>query len=104
MTDSELEKIRKTYWLDVHELEEEALRFKVKYINHVDDAIKTPFEVWFHPEINATFYFVRVEGDITVIVKVIDSVLIDYAVIQGDHEYINSMRRGILLYHQKSPD
>lgn len=40
----------------------QALRFKVRYLNCIDDTLKAPNEVWFHQDDN-TFYYLKRYGD-----------------------------------------
>ena len=75
----------------------EALRFKLRYLNCIDDTIQKPDEIWLHPDTNTVHYIKRYEGNITIIVKAVDHGFDDYEVIDGDHEYVDSLRRGIPL-------
>lgn len=82
----------------LEKLELEELRFKVKYLPCIEDTLKNPIEKWLQKEANTVLYFNKYENDITIIVKVIDDVLDDFEVIKDNYDYVNSLRRGILLY------
>jgi len=79
----------------------ETLRLSLKYLNYIPDILREPLEIWLDPETNTALYFQRVEGDVTIIVKTVDSVYQEFEAIQGNHDYVNSLRRGVLIYHQK---
>ena len=88
--------------LDKHEkIDCETLRLKVAYVNCIEDTLETPNEVWLHPEIETILYFKRYLGNITIIVKVRDSILQDFDVIEGNLEWVNSLRRGVPISHQE---
>ena len=82
----------------------QALRFKVRYLNCVDDTLKAPNEVWFHQDDNTFYYLKRygddVEGEVVIAVKVKDQAFVDYDVIKDDSDRVNSLRYGVLVYRQ----
>lgn len=85
---------------DHHDLDLETLKIKLKYVNCIDDTIRRPHEIWLHLETDATYYFKKYVGNVTIIVRVKDHILQDFEVIEGDSPYIDKLRSGVLLYHQ----
>lgn len=101
MKDDESQSESKSFIDKLEEMDIEKLRLKVKYIPCLDDTLKNPVEIWYHPETNTMHYFKLYVGDIIMIAKTIDSVFKDIEVIEGDYDYVDSLRRGVLIYHQK---
>jgi hypothetical protein len=101
MKDDENQGEDKSFLDKLEEMDIEKLRFQMQYLPCIDDTLQSPLEIWYYPETNTMNYFKLYVGGITIIVKTIDSVFEEFEVIEGDFDYVNSLRRGVLIHCNK---
>lgn len=74
---------------------------KMAYMYCIEEVLAKPNEIWYHPDDGITYYLLKYEGDVTIVVKVKGEEFIDFDVFHKDFSKINELRYGILKFAEE---